>query len=108
MAYNRNRTSHNKKNELYYIFCIVTVVVILLFSFLGPHGYSELRKTRLDLQEQCRRVENLKRGNDDRKKNIEALRSDPEALERYARDKGYGREGEIIQQLPSQPPKKAN
>jgi cell division protein FtsB len=106
MAYNRNRSS--QKKELYYILCIVTVVVILLFSFSGPRGFGELRKAQLELQERHRRVEDLKRSNDDRKKNIEALRSDNEALERYARQKGYGRAGEIIQQLPSQPPQKAN
>jgi cell division protein FtsB len=108
MVYNRNQTSHNKKKELYYILCIVTVVVILLFSFFGPRGYRELRKDRLDRQALYERVENLKHSNDERKKNIDALRSDPEALERHAREKGYAREGEIIQQLPSQPPKKAN
>jgi cell division protein FtsB len=104
MAYNRNRSSHNK--ELCYIVCIVTVVVILLLSFSGPRGYRELRKARLELQERRKRVEDIKRINDDRKKNIEALRSDKEALEEYARKKGYGRPGEIIQQLPSQTEKK--
>jgi cell division protein FtsB len=107
MAYNRrNRTS--QKKELYYILCIVTVVVILLFSFSGPRGFGELRRAQLGLQERHWRVEGLKRINDDRKRNIEALRSDKEALEKVARENCYGRVGEIIQQLPSQPPKKAN
>jgi cell division protein FtsB len=99
MAYNRNRTAHKK--ELYYVLCIVTVIVILLFSFLGPLGYRELRKARLEVQEQRRRVEDLKRSNEERKKIIAALGSDKEALERIVRGKGYGRQGEIIQQLPS-------
>jgi cell division protein FtsB len=104
MAYNRNRTSHKK--EFYYILCIVAIVVILLFSFSGPRGYRELRKEQFALQEQRQRVEDLKRSNDELQKNIEALRSDKEALEKCAREKGYAREGEIIQQLPSQPEKK--
>jgi len=79
----------------------------LLISFLGPRGFRELRKARLELQEKRQRVEDLRNSNIDRRKNIEALRSDREALERYAREKGYGREGEIIQQIPSQPEKKA-
>jgi cell division protein FtsB len=106
MAYNRNRSS--QKKELYYILCIVTVAAILLFSFSGPRGFGELRKAQLEVQEQRKRVEDLKRSIDDRKKNIEALRNSNEALERCARQKGYGRAGEIIQQLPSQPPPKAN
>jgi cell division protein FtsB len=104
MAYNRNRISHKK--ELYYIVCIVTVAVILLFSLFGPLGYGELRKARLELQERRKRVETLTRLNEERKKNIEGLRSDREAVERYAREKGYAREGDIIYQLPSQPEKK--
>jgi cell division protein FtsB len=105
MAHNRYRISHKK--ELYYILCIVAVTIILLFSFLGPGGHRDLRKVRLELQERRARIEDLKRSNENRMKNIEALRSDREALEKYAREKGYGREGEIIQQLPSQPGEKA-
>jgi cell division protein FtsB len=105
MAHNRYSPSHKK--EIYYVICIVAVVIVLLISFLGPRGYRELRKARLELQEQRRHVEDLRHSNVDRRKNIEALSSDKEALERYAREKGYGREGEIIQQIPSQPEKKA-
>ena len=105
MASNRNHTSHKK--ELYYLICIVTVVVILLFSLLGPRGYRELRKAQLELQEQRNRVKELRHNNEDRSKNIEALRSNKEALEGVAREKGYGREDEIIQHVPSQPEKKS-
>jgi cell division protein FtsB len=104
MAYNRKPTSHKK--ELYYLICIVAVVSILLFSFLGPHGYRELRKLRLEEQELRKDVDDLKRSNEDRGKNIKALKSDKEALEGYARKKGYGRENEIIQHVPSQPANK--
>jgi cell division protein FtsB len=105
MAYNKKRPSHKK--ELYYVACIVAVVIILFFSFLGPYGYRELRKGQLELQERRVRVEDIKHSNEERRKNIEGLRSDKEALERYAREKGYGREGEIILQLPPQPSPKA-
>jgi cell division protein FtsB len=101
MARKKKRISYKK--ELYYIFCIVALLGVLLFSFLGPGGYRDLRKARLELQEQRIRVEALKRKNHERMKSIEALRSDKEALEKYAREKGYGRKGEIIQQLPQEP-----
>ena len=97
MAYSRYRLSYKK--EIYYILCIVVVAVILLFSIFGPGGYRDLQKARAELQEQNRRVEELRRRNDERMRKIEALRSDKDALEKYAREKGYGREGEIIQQL---------
>ena len=98
MAYSRYRISHKK--ELYYILCIVAVAVILLFSFFGPDGYRELRKRQFEVQQHREQVENLKRGNSERRKTIEGLRSNPQAQEAYARKKGYGREGEIVQELP--------
>lgn len=101
MAYSKHRTSHKK--ELYYILCIVAVTVILLFTFLGPGGYRELRKARLELQAQRARVDRIVRENSDRMKSIDKMRSDPDALEKYAREKGYGRPDEIIQQLPQKP-----
>jgi cell division protein FtsB len=98
MTYHRKRPSH--KTELGYIVCIVACIAILLFSFWGPSGYRDLTRARLDLQEHRERVDTLKRGNYEKLKSIEALRSDRDALERYAREKGYGREGDIIQQIP--------
>lgn len=95
MAHSRGQLSYKK--ELYYILCIVALVVILLFTVLR---YRDLQKARLELQEQRMRVDEIKRDNQERMKSIEALRSDKDALERYAREKGYGKEGEIIQRLP--------
>jgi len=103
MAHSKHRISYKK--ELYYILCIVALLVVLLFSFLGPGGFRDLQKARLELQEQRVRVEELKRKNFERMKSIEEFRSSREALEKYAREKGYGKEGEIIQQLPQEPNK---
>jgi cell division protein FtsB len=95
MAHSRARISYKK--ELYYILCIVALVVILLFTVLR---YRDLQKARLELQEQRMRVDEIKGDDQERMQVIEALRSDKDALERYAREKGYGKEGEIIQRLP--------
>ncbi|HSW38717.1 MAG TPA: septum formation initiator family protein [Acidobacteriota bacterium] len=100
MAYHRSRVSHKK--ELYYILCIFVLAVIMGFSFLGPGGYRDLRRAQIQLEEQKVRVEELKRSNNERLQSIEALRHDREAIERYAREKGYGREGEIIQHIPEE------
>ena len=91
------------KKELCYIFLITIVGGILLLSFVGPGGYLELKKARLELQLQRARVDALKRGNTERMKTIEELKTNKEAIERYARKKNYGRENEIIQQLPENP-----
>ncbi len=97
MARSRKRLSYKK--ELYYIGCIVALVVILLLSFFGPGGYRDLQKARLELQEKRIHVDELRRDNDERMKSIEELRYDNGALEGYAREKGYAKEGEIIQRL---------
>ena len=101
MTRQQNRISHKK--ELYYILCIVAVLVVLLFSFLAPGGYRDLNKARLQVQAQRVRVEALKRDNSELLKSIEALQSDRKALEKAARQQGYGRGDEIIQQIPQSP-----
>jgi cell division protein FtsB len=78
----------------------VVVVVITLSSIWGPGGYLELKKAKQDLEDQRNRVDALRRSNADRMRSIQALRSDPETLERHAREKGYGKSDEIVQQLP--------
>ena len=97
MARSRKRLSYKK--ECYYICCIVALAFILLLSYFGPGGYRDLQKTRLDLQEKRVHVQELERDNNERMKTIEKLRSDKEALEEYAREEGYAKEGEIILRL---------
>ena len=102
MAYKKHSLKQNK--ELYYIFLIVVVGGILFLSIVGPDGYLDLKKARLEYQMQRSRVDALEHNINERMQTIEALRSDKEAIERYAREKGYGRDNEIIQQLPDAPP----
>ncbi|MDI9611929.1 MAG: septum formation initiator family protein [Acidobacteriota bacterium] len=100
MAYAKHRNTHKK--ELYYILCIVVVTLVLSFSIFGPGGYRQLRQAELELELQRARVEELERSNHERMQSIEELRSNKEALEKYARQKGYGKEGEIIHHVPGQ------
>ncbi len=98
MAYRKKRISH--KREIYYLFCILAVMAILLMSFFGPSGYRELQKARLELQEQHTRVDQLEQENAERLQRIEKLRSDKSTLEEAARESGFARPEEIIQQIP--------
>ena len=100
MNYPKGRPSHAK--ELYYIFCIVLFVVITMFSVWGPGGYMEMKRVHQELGAQRMRVEALKRSNQEKLRSIQALRSDKATLERLARQNGYGKEGELIKQLPEE------
>ena len=96
------RYSLGYKKELYYISLIIIVGGILLLSIFGPNGYLELKRVRREMLRQQERVEALKQSNNKRMETIESLRSDMEAIERYAREQGYGRENEIIERLPEE------
>lgn len=69
----------------------------------GPHGYTDLRKTQLEVQVQKGKVEALERSNGEARTRIQALKSDRRALERVARARGYAGADEIIQLLPQEP-----
>ena len=94
------KLSHAK--ELYYILCIVAVIVGALFSVWGPGGYVEMRKAREELEARHARVKALEKEIAERYERILKLQSDPAAMEELARQKNFGREGEIVQ--PVAPP----
>jgi len=105
MASSKKRVSHAK--EAFYIICIVIFLLIGLFSYMGPGGYLEMKKVQAELATQQTRVDALKQSKEDRLKSIEALgddRKSDEEIERYLRQKGYGRKGEIIQEVPQPEP----
>jgi cell division protein FtsB len=95
------RVSHVK--EIYYAVCMAVFVVSFLFSVWGPGGYMEMRRAQHDLEVHRAKVISLKRANAERMQSIQALRSDKDALESFARKQGYVRKDEIIQQVPAEP-----
>lgn len=101
MTRRRKNKSHLK--ELYYIVLIVIAIMSAIFSFWGPSGFLAMKKARVELETYRARIELLKRNNSERMQSINALKSDPQAQERYAREKGYGRKGEIVQQIVQEP-----
>ena len=98
------RGAASRAKEIYYILCIVVFSVSAIFTVWGPGGFLEIRKTRRELEAHRAKVDDLKRANDERLQSIRALKSDKDALEKYARKQGYARKDEIIQQLPEEPP----
>ena len=79
------------------------VVVLLLVAFAIGIGYlcvplmqqnARMRQRNLELEAQVQREEDIAR---QLKASLDALRSDPKAIERLAREKlGYAKPGEVI------------
>jgi len=102
MGYSRNRHSYIK--EAYYLLCLVLAVVIFIFTVWGSTGHIELKKAEAELKAQRARVEALKQSNSKMLESVEEMRSNPKAVEKYARSKNYVQPGEIIQQIPADSP----
>ena len=94
----RKPGSHLK--ELYFVVLIVLWIGLLTFSLLGPRGYLEMRKAQAAVDAHKKRIEMLKMENTDRLRTVQALKTDKAALEKYAREKGYGRSGEMVLEVP--------
>jgi cell division protein FtsB len=79
--------------------------LIGLFSYIGPGGYLEMKKAQAELAHHQSRVEALQKSYKERERTVEVLgdnRKSNEAIEAYARKKGYARSTEIIQEVPPQ------
>jgi cell division protein FtsB len=98
MVQRRKKVSHAK--EAFYVICILILLLIGLFSFVGPGGYLELRRAQAELEIHRSRVETLQKSNVERMNSIRALREDDKAIEGLAREKGYGKKGEVVQEAP--------
>ena len=102
MARARKRVSHVK--EIYYIVSILVLVAATVVTIWGPGGFLEVKREQIQLEMRRAKVDALRKSNQQRLDRVQSLRSNPQALESYTREKGYSRSGEIIQQLPQQSP----
>jgi cell division protein FtsB len=101
----KKRVSHAK--EAFCIICIVIFLLIGLFTYLGPGGYLEMKKVQAELATHQARVDALQKSKQERLYAIDELRDDRksnDAIERYLRKKGYGKKGELIQEVPQPEP----
>jgi cell division protein FtsB len=77
--------------------------------FAGPNGLFPYQQKRAEYRKLEREVEQLQVENERLAKQIESLKSDPQAIEREAREQlRYARPGEVVYTLPNPPqPQKA-
>ncbi len=98
----RNRRLRDRFLLLLLVLVFVSGAVAALF---GERGYFDLRSTRMEEQNLQRQVDDQLDRVRELKKEVRALKDDPTAIERIAReDLGYIREGEIHFLLPREEP----
>jgi len=85
----------------------IAVVLTLLIAWHvvnGRHGLSVWQQKRAEDRALQKEIKNLEQENAQMREQIQRLQSDPDAIEREAREKlHYAKPGEVIYTLPAQP-----
>jgi cell division protein FtsB len=69
--------------------------------FSGPNGWSVYRQKRLEHERLQQQVEKLHKENEELERHVQALKSDPHAIEKEAREQlRYAKPGEVIYVIP--------
>ncbi|MGD0157428.1 MAG: septum formation initiator family protein [Terracidiphilus sp.] len=86
---------------------VIAVVLALLVTWhviYGKHGLSVWQQKRAEDRALQQEIKNLQQENAQMRQQIQHLQSDPDAIEREAREKlHYAKPGEVIYTLPDQP-----
>jgi cell division protein FtsB len=74
-------------------------------AVFGANGFLVFQQKRVESQKLEREIKTLQQDNARSQQQIQALKSDPQAIEKEARERlHYAREGEMIYKLPSASP----
>jgi cell division protein FtsB len=83
----------------------LALLLLAIHDLFGGHGLLAMRRTQMQMQELRGQVDRLHQENNDLNRQVQALRTDPKAVERIAREEmGLARPGEMIIRLPDPPP----
>lgn len=84
----------------------VLAVVIAYHAVFGENGAVAYQKKRAEFREVEKQVQQVQAENDRLAREIHALKSDPKAIEREAREQlRYAKPGEVVYLLPAPPQK---
>src|SRR3954463_16325005 len=93
---------------------LLTLLAFGLFALgvhdvFGAHGYLAMRRTQKQVEQLQGEIDRLNQENQGLAQQVNALKTDPEAIERVAREQmGLARSGEMIFKLPATSPGDAN
>jgi len=86
---------------------VIAVVLALLVTWhviYGKHGISVWQQKRAEDHQLQQQIKDLQQENAEMRQHIQHLQSDPDAIQREAREKlHYAKPGEVIYTLPAQP-----
>ena len=86
---------------------VLLTVALLVHEIYGTNGYLALRRQQREVEILEKQIQQLKQENEQLGQQIKALRSDPQAIERLAREQmQMARPGETIYKLPEKDSKK--
>ncbi len=81
------------------------VVVLLVHDVFGTHGFLAMQHKRQEIQKVKGQLDFLNKENAMLEQERTDLKTDPQTIERIARDEmGMGKTGEVIIKLPAPPP----
>jgi cell division protein FtsB len=87
------------------ILLLAGLVLLLVQDVFGTHGVLAMRRAENEAARVKREIEQIDTENRRLEDNVKSLKSDPEAIERIAREEmGLARPGEYIFKLPLKPP----
>ena len=83
----------------------LALFLIAMHDVFGSHGLVAMRRTQSQFKQLRGEIDRLNQENSDLSKQVHALRTDPKAVERIAREEmGLARPGEMIFKLPEPSP----
>jgi len=82
----------------------LALFLLAIHDIFGSHGLLAMRRTQAQVHELRGEIDRLNQQNTHLNKQVQALRTDPKAVERIAREEmGLARPGEMIFKIPEQP-----
>ena len=80
------------------------LLLVFMNGIFGDNGYLAMRRARADTDKLRKEIQQLNEENQHLAGDVRALKTDPAAVERVAReDMGLAREGELVFRLPETP-----
>ena len=76
------------------------VLVLVVHDIFGTHGFLAMRRTQNEIKKVQADLDRLNKENADLAQQVKDLKTDPQTIEKMAREMGLAKSGEIIIKIP--------